>query len=37
MSFRPLLKDKEEESAPQFVGETKNTAIKTLSPIKGAE
>ncbi|MCB9061477.1 MAG: hypothetical protein H6622_08150 [Halobacteriovoraceae bacterium] len=37
MSFRGLLKDKEEESAPQFVGETKSTAIKTLSPMKGAE
>jgi len=35
MCFRPLLQDKEEESAPQFVGETKSAAIKTLSPIKG--
>lgn len=35
MSFRPLLKDKEEERAPAFIGEAKSTAIKTLSPMKG--
>lgn len=34
LSFRPLLKDKEEESAPAFVGEAKSQAMSAATPSK---